>query len=103
MDYRSLFELKTPAVAFQAIFDFAVDLTINETISSASTTATCYSGSDTSPSAIISGSAAISGKQVSQTIVSGLEGNTYLLTCTAATSLGQILVREGYLVVVANP
>lgn len=99
MTYRTLFEPKAPTSSFQAVFDFALDLAIGETLSAASTTATCYSGSDTSPSSLISGSASVSGKQITQKIIGGVSGNVYLLTCTATTSLSQTLVREGYLAV----
>lgn len=82
------------------VFDFISYLAIGETLSSASVAATVYSGTDASPSALISGSASISGTKVTQVITNGTLGVTYLLKCTAVTSASQTLVLEGYLVVV---
>ncbi len=101
MSYWTIFDVKNPAVDFQATFDFSLGLTVGETISSASTAATCYSGSDATPQAIISGAAVPSGKVVGQVITGGLEGNAYLVTCTATTSLGHHLDASAFLVVAA--
>ena len=84
----------------KTVFDFTSRLAISESISSASTVAATYSGTDASPSSIISGSASISGAQVTQTLTGGTSGVTYLVTCTAVTSAGQTLKLSGYLVVV---
>jgi hypothetical protein len=59
-------------------FDFTNGLASAETISTAVVTATVYSGTDASPSAIISGVATISGALVTQKVIDGLEGVTYL-------------------------
>ena len=80
-------------------FNFLSALTVGTTISSASVTATVYSGTDASPSAIISGSATISGAIITQKIVAGTAGVTYLLAAAATTSDGQVLVLNAYLVV----
>ena len=99
MTYRAIFDVKETATPFSAAFSFATDLAVGETISSASVAATVYSGTDASPSAIISGSASISGGEVTQIIIDGTEGVTYTLTCTVTTSLSETLTRTGYLVV----
>ena len=83
-------------------FDFTSRLSASETISTASTTATVYSGTDASPSAIISGSAAISGQKVTQVVTAGTLGVTYLLLCSITTSLGQTLSISALLPVVPN-
>ena len=70
-------------------FSFENDLASAETISTAVVTATVYSGTDASPSAIVSGSAAISGQTVTQLIINGLEGVTYLLECEITTDQSQ--------------
>ena len=54
MSYRSIFNAKISSTNFYAVFDFAQNLSITETISSASVTATVYSGTDASTSSIIS-------------------------------------------------
>ncbi len=97
---RVIFEGKLLGETATLTFDFTSRLGVTETISSASTTAATYSGTDASPSSVISGSAAISGQKVTQVVTGGTLGVTYLLTCTATTSLNQVLLLTGFLVVV---
>jgi hypothetical protein len=80
-------------------YDFTFTLPAGVTISSASTTATVYSGTDASPSSIIDGSAAISGAVVTQSIIAGTAGVLYTLLCSATCSDGQVLTLEGVLAV----
>lgn len=81
-------------------FDFLSLLAIGETISSASCTASVYSGVDASPSAILSGGAAISGSKVTQTVTAGTLGVTYLLLCSVVTSLSHTLQISAFLCIV---
>ena len=83
-------------------FPFISQLAAGETISTAVTTAAVYSGTDASPSSIVSGSATISGQTVTQAITAGTLGVTYLLTCTITTSLSQTLLLEAFLTVTPN-
>lgn len=83
-------------------FDFAADLASGETISTQVCTAAVYSGTDASPSSIISGAATASGSVVSQDITGGTEGVIYQITCTITTSEGQTLKLVGLLAVVPN-
>ena len=78
-------------------FDFSSFLRSTDTISSAVCTCTVFSGTDASPSSVISGSASISGFVVSQLITGGVSGVTYNLTCTATCSTGVISVLQGFL------
>ena len=80
-------------------FDFTSDLAIGETISTQTVTASVYSGTDGSPSAIISGIASASGAIVSQKVTGGVLGVTYELLCTITTSLGQTVEKSAYLAV----
>jgi hypothetical protein len=100
MTYRGIFDAKISSIPGSVTFSVAADLEVGETISSSSVAATVYSGTDSTPSAIISGATSVTGGQVTQLIVNGVEGVTYLLTCTVLTSLGQTLTREGYLVII---
>jgi hypothetical protein len=84
------------------VFDFISRLAVAETLSTASVTAVVYSGTDASPSSIISGSAAISGTKVTQKITGGTLGVTYLVTCTVTTSAGQTLLLQGFLTITPN-
>ncbi|MDZ4345073.1 MAG: hypothetical protein U1E51_21840 [Candidatus Binatia bacterium] len=84
-------------------FDFTSRLTSAETISTATITAAVYSGTDASPSSIVSGSATISGKTVTQPITAGTEGVTYTLVATITTSLSQTLQLTAFLTVVPDP
>ena len=84
------------------VFDFLSLIALGETLSTASVAAITYSGTDASPSAIISGSAAISGSQVTQKITGGVLGVTYSLTCTVTTSAGQTLNLMGFVTITRN-
>ena len=81
-------------------FDFASLLAASETISTKVVTAAVYSGTDASPSSIISGSATSSGTVVTQLITGGTLGVIYELTCTITTSASQTLVLVGYMAVI---
>jgi hypothetical protein len=102
MSYRSIFNAKISSTNFYAVFDFAQSLAVGETISSQSVTAVVYSGTDASPSSIISGAATSSGSQVTQTITGGVVGVTYVLACVITTSASKTFVLDGYLTVKAN-
>lgn len=82
-------------------WDFISLLKASETISTATVTATVYSGTDASPNAIISGAASFSGTVVSQKVTGGVLGVIYELLCTITTSLGQTLQMSGYFTI--NP
>lgn len=99
MTYRSIFDAKVFSTNFRAIFDFTSGLAIGETITSASTAATTYSGTDPAASTLISGASSISGGKVTQTITGGVVGTTYWLKCSCITSLGNYLESGGFLVV----
>lgn len=83
-------------------FDFASQLAAGETISSATVVATVYSGTDATPSNIISGSDSASGSIVSQLITAGTLGVIYELLCSATTSTGQVLQLCGLLAIVPD-
>lgn len=99
---RVVFEGKLLGETVTETFPFLSRLAVGETISTAVVTATTYSGTDASPSAIISGSATISGSNVTQKITAGTLGVTYLLLCTITTSAGQTLSMSAYLTVIPN-
>lgn len=83
-------------------FDFTSDLAVSETISTQVVTATTYSGTDASPSSLVSGSASKSGAIVSQLIdasAGGVLGVIYELKCVVTTSAGQTLEQVGYLAI----
>lgn len=84
------------------LFDFTSALGSGETISTQSVAASVYSGTDASPSSIVSGSASASGAVVSQKITAGVVGVIYELACTITTSAGQTLVISGYLAVIPD-
>jgi hypothetical protein len=98
MTYRSVLDAKNAATPLSALFAFS-GFQVGETISSASVVATVYSGTDPTPNAIISGPATLAGVEVTQLIVGGLVGVTYLLTCNVLTNLGNDFSQPGYLVI----
>lgn len=81
-------------------FNFISQLAIGETITGATVTSTLYAGTDSTPSAMISGVATIAGTIVTQLIIGGLLGNIYLLLCSITTSAGQFLSQSGYLAII---
>ena len=97
---RIILESKHSGETRTEIFDFASKLALAETISTATTTATVYSGTDATPSSVISGSASISGTQVSQKLTDGTVGVIYIITCAITTSAGQSLRLNAFLAVV---
>lgn len=96
---RLTLEPKYAAEVKKQVFDFASVLAVGETISTQTVTAAVYSGTDASPSALISGSATASGTKVTQTITGGLAGVVYTITCSITTSLSQTLRLMGYLTI----
>ena len=101
MTSRTIFVSKAVGETKKLTFDFLADLGVTETISSAPVTAAVFSGTDATPSGIISGSSSISGSVVTQAVTAGTAGVTYLLTCTATTSASQILIITAYLTIVS--
>lgn len=102
MYYRTTLDAKIPSSLVPGVFDFAQSLAVGETLTTVSTTATVYSGTDATPSAVLSGAPTVSGKQVIQNLTGGVLGVVYYLVCAATTSLGKVLVAEAYLPVVAG-
>lgn len=78
-----------------ATFDFAASLRAGETVSSASASKAVYSGE--SSALLTLGATTVSSPQVRQALSGATEGATFLVTVTALTSLGQILVQSGFL------
>ena len=99
MTYRDQLDAKDPSTNFLAIFDFLEYLAVGTTLSSAVTTAVVYSGTDASPSAIISGSASISSPKATQTITGGTSGVVYFLTCVGTRSDSVLMIRTAFLAV----
>lgn len=73
-------------------FDLANLLITGETLDSATFTATVVSGSDPSPSSLISGGASIVGTEVSQKITGGVDGVTYEIRAEVDTSAGHTFI-----------
>ena len=99
MSSRAIFDPKLLGETKTLSFDFTSSLGIGETISTQVVSATTYSGTDASPSSIISGVASASGAVVSQKIAGGVLGVTYELLCAITTSTGQTLQQAGFLAV----
>lgn len=99
---RVIFNGKLVGETITLTFDFTSRLASGETISTKSVAATVYSGTDASPSSIISGSATSSGAVVSQVVTAGTAGVLYSLLCTITTSASQTLLMQGFLAVVPN-
>jgi hypothetical protein len=97
---KAIFEGKRAGETRLLAFDFGSLLASSETISTQSVAATVYTGTDASPSGVISGSATASGSVVSQKVTGGTAGNIYNLICTVTTSTSQTLKIAGLLAII---
>lgn len=81
------------------VFDFTSQCAVGETISSSTATATVYSGTDPTPSAILTGATSNSGQKVTQQLggSGGITGVVYLVTIDVTASTGQKLKLIAYL------
>ena len=87
------------------VFDYISQLGPTETISSvvgSAMTCTVWSGVDPTPSAVISGTATISGTKILQNITGGVVGTIYALKCIITTSLGQTIQMGAYQAVITD-
>lgn len=104
---RTVFPPKKAGETIQVLFDFSSAFEdITSAINAASVTATVWSGTDATPQNIVSGSATIvtpvtslPARKVLQTIVGGVAGVIYSLSCQATTASGLIAVQSGYLAI----
>lgn len=80
-------------------FDMLSRLKIGETVATAACSATVWSGTDATPSTIISGLPTISNNIVSQKVVAGLPGVIYQISCAVRTSSNNIMINEAKLAI----
>ena len=85
----------------QFTFDFSNLLGVGETIGSASMVVEVKEGTDANPSAILSGTPAISGTRVAQRIFGGVDGVTYRLELSVTTSATNVYTAVADLPVIA--
>jgi hypothetical protein len=83
-------------------FDFISKLQPSETILSATCVVSVYTGTDPSPSSMISGVPMISGTVVNQLVTGGVLGVIYDILARATTSLSQVIELSGYLALVPD-
>ncbi len=90
----------TEELLLSMTFDKPGWLLPGETIASVvsgSWTCQVYSGEDATPMAMISGAATITGTEISQLVIGGLEEVVYLFLCTFLTNTGRTLVGRALL------
>lgn len=100
MTYRVIFDAKISIQDAEVVFDFTGQLNGGETIPWTVVAAAVYSGEDSTPSAILSGSPAIAGAKISQGLTGGVVGVTYKLACQVVTSDLRTLSQLGYVSVI---
>ena len=71
-------------------FDFNPVLQPSETLTSATCTAITAQGTDTNPSAILSGAPVFTLGKASQRVIGGVADNTYRLIMTCGTNQGNV-------------
>jgi hypothetical protein len=81
--------------------NFSDMLQFGEAITGASCTCTVFSGTDPSPSALVSGIATYTGSTVTQNITGGLAGNIYTLAFIVTASNSHNYVKVGQLSVIS--
>ncbi len=84
-------------------FDFASKLSIGEALTAASCAIEVWSGIDASPSSVLSGTPTVSGTKAYQTVVGGISGCLYKITCVGTTSAPNNPVLMTILAVVQDP
>lgn len=100
---RQTFPAKQTSETYLATFPFQDQLAAGVTISTPSVSVTVFSGVDANPSAILSGSPAISGTNLTQLITAGVGGTIYEVEAQAYASDGQVLRVVGYIAVQPTP
>lgn len=80
-------------------FDMLSRLKVGETLATAAVSASVWSGTDATPSVIVSGLPTISGSLVQQKIIGGLPGVIYLISCAVRSSSNNILINEAKLAI----
>jgi len=86
-------------LSYDFVNDLPSDVTIDAVGTTVATVAADSAVSDSSPSGIISGSAADSGTVVTQKVINGTNGCNYLLVFQVTGSDGMIYQGEAYLLV----
>ena len=97
-----VFPSKITTATLPLMFDFVSQLGAGETLASALVTVSLFSGIDATPSAILSGSASITGLIVTQYVHAGTAGVIYQLNCAVETSAGNQLIMTGLLAVTST-
>ena len=86
------FAEKRPAEAVTITFRFARELAAGVTLAPGATVSIAVrKGADAAPQAMLAGSPAVSGPDVLARVMGGISGVEYLITCTATTSIGDVL------------
>lgn len=77
---------KTTGETIPVVFNFQGKLQYGESLNGNSVTCVLYSGTDPSPSSMISGAATMTATTVTQSITGGIAGNLYTLVCVATST-----------------
>lgn len=91
---------KDPSEIIPASFDFTPDVASGATVTVVSVTVSLIGGTDPTPGNVLQGAATATGAAVVQWIKGGVDGASYKIKCTAASSDGQTLVLASRLDVV---
>lgn len=88
------YDPKLTAAVEWFVMDFERQMAVGELITGAGCTASVLSGTDATPSAILSGPPTYAGTLVQQKLTGGVADVLYQLTFTATTSNGQTLAER---------
>lgn len=82
--------------------DFLSRLSVGETALTAASTMEVLTGTDATPSAMLSGSPTISGSVVTQKVIGGLPGVVYQLSIAVRTSNSAIVINQAKIAVLTS-
>ena len=95
-------ESKLVDESLSVVVSFLSRLAVGETVQTTAVVASLASGTDATPSAILSGVGTITGADVSQRVIGGLAGNIYMLTFSIRTSANNIYINRARVAVLSN-
>lgn len=97
MGNRVIFAAKPPTEDVERTFDFTSLLAEGEELAAAEISVSVFSGADSSPADLLSGSPVIDSPRVTQAFQGGSVGATYTVLCLAGTCNDQLHSLAAYL------
>lgn len=95
---------KFTSAIIPVVIDFSSQLASGEAVTAVTCAATVFSGTDATPSALLSGAVTLATNIATQIITGGLSGVIYTLTFSATTNTANRIIIQTYIAVTdSNP